>query len=222
MDISFNLLLFRLAVLLACLSTTRATLCPHCNADYACLGRHIWRCSARITMSTNTNVAPIMSPARAAGTGSLNSAALASSPDPSVPWKCVCGRPCRGRHGFRSHQRSCRAYAALAPDLTSGINSTGAPSASTSASQDHSTSLPSTSPTREQPTILLGVKLPKTPLRWLEGNAYFASLSALRAPISDINSYTSLLQKSIYEYFATNYGQISPACQDDAYGQIVR
>ena len=102
-------------------------------------------------------------------------------------------------------------------DLTSGINSTGAPSAaSISASQDHSSSPPSTSPTREQPTILPGVKLPKTPIRWLEANAYFASLSSLRDPISDINSYTSLLQKSIYEYFAANFGQISSACQDDA------
>ena len=61
------------------------------------------------------------------GNGSLNSTALASSPDPSVPWKCVCGRPCRGRRGLRSHKRSCRAYSVLAPDLTSGINSTGLP-----------------------------------------------------------------------------------------------
>ena len=119
MDISFNLLLFRLAVQLAVFVNN--------TSHYILTAMRITRAwegiaCARI-INVNKHERRVNHVASSCGGDRPSTHALASSPDPPSPGS-VCGRPCRGRCGSRSHQRSCRAYAALvAPTPTSGINS---------------------------------------------------------------------------------------------------
>src|SRR2546425_3033638 len=123
MDLSFSVWFLRFAVFLALFHQTHGVICPHCNVDFACLGRHAWRCRARITGGGEAIPAQavITTPS---SPPSLNTQSLSGGHSPSSPeWKCVCGRVCRGRRGLRSHQRACRAFAALSSGLSEVNNS---------------------------------------------------------------------------------------------------
>ena len=94
--------------------------CEHCNGDFVSLGRHVWRCCARVTSSVQSK------PSVAVPTVGNQPNTVNSLPDTStgsaVPInnidtpdveECVCGRRCKGRRGLKAHQRSCGFYKSI-------------------------------------------------------------------------------------------------------------
>ena len=58
-------LVMQLAIILRLIRITSAFQCEHCGKDFVSLGRHAWRCTARVTSSARTLHAvgpPLMDP----------------------------------------------------------------------------------------------------------------------------------------------------------------
>src|SRR6267154_1314860 len=206
MDISLSVWPLRLVILFALFQQTQAIICPHCTVDFVCLARHTWRCRARITGGGHAipPQAPVATPS---SPSSLNGESLSGGHSPSSSeWKCVCGRVCRGRRGLRSHQRACRTFAALSSGLSEINNppTINSPRTETSPSACETVTNSPTQPVDS--STLPDIKLPTRPAQWTEANAYFATSSELYNSPIDVSKYTGLLQSTIYNYFATNYG----------------
>lgn len=210
MDKSSIVWSLRVMVIFSLFYGTHAVICPHCNLDFVSLGRHIWRCRARITGGglTTPPLAPTPMPS---SPPSLNTMSMIGGTDPSPgEWKCVCGRVCKGRRGLRSHQRACRTFATLSSGLADVNIQPDPPTV-------NNPPLASNSPPPMTGSIITGagsigsttrtgIKLPTKPCEWAEANAYFASINELYDQPTDVNSYTDSLQSTIYNYFASNFG----------------
>ena len=96
--------------------------CEYCGEDFVSLGRHVWRCKARVTSSARplpSTDTPPTGPSSSAGT------LQAPIPLPLVPpihplasdtsddVHCPCGRLCKGRRGLKAHQRACGFFKSL-------------------------------------------------------------------------------------------------------------
>ena len=73
-------------------------------------------------------------------------------------------------------------------------------------------------PTRtdtDQPVVLPGVHLPRNAKEWDEANTFFSIKfsDALYLPIESLDEFTRNFQRSVYDYFAENYGTVK---NDDA------
>jgi len=168
-----------------------AVRCPNCNGDFVSLGRHAWRCKARMTSSASvalvTPVQQLNSGIHSSDSvhGALNSPPAASTTDTET---CLCGRKCKGRWGLKLHQRACGFLKSLgAGDLL--VQALFEQACSLYELTPHPpTPLPPivesydfsiTLPTSVNLDIKPGSKLPKTKERWAEVNTYFYALFAL-------------------------------------------
>ena len=111
-----------IGVLLIGQCVIEAAVCPHCNGIFEVLGRHLWRCPARVTSQpANGSPHPPPTPPRARELDTrvivkdphLHGAAIDLSHDMSDDKICACGRHCKGRRGLKSHQRACGFYKRL-------------------------------------------------------------------------------------------------------------
>ena len=92
------------------------TKCPYCNIEFAVLGRHTWRCKARITTA---DIAP--DPGILQVVDNTDPLAPAATADltpreviPSDIWVCMCGKHCKGKRGLKAHQRSSTTFKSVA------------------------------------------------------------------------------------------------------------
>jgi len=96
-------------------SLVERTICPFCNVDFKVIGRHTWRCKARVTSSA---VSPMFTQPTVNGATADIHADDVVHRQSSVPLlineteesKCVCGRHCKGRRDLKAHQRSCARF----------------------------------------------------------------------------------------------------------------
>ena len=88
--------------------------CSYCNVDFKSIGRHVWRCKAKLNgrQSVNErNEEPTLIDQGATQDAiDLNEAVLRnhgriSNADHT---HCCCGQKCKGLRGLKAHQRSCR------------------------------------------------------------------------------------------------------------------
>ena len=209
------------AMILCLTRIISAVQCEHCGQDFVSLGRHAWRCKARVTSSAR--------PVQAVDTPPIHAAAQSHAPtpgDPPLPLPtglnepedtlCPCGRHCKGRRGLKAHQRSCGFFKSLVEGKLLAENIPD---------QHHPTpppSHPSEPPTLLDPppiscSIKPGLKLPKTKSKWLEANAYFHSrfVHELTGTITDLDSFVPRAQDCVYQYFADTCATIPREANKD-------
>ena len=144
---------------------------------------------------------------------------------------CVCGRRFKGRRGLRRHQCTCKIKKLLDDESTqliklaeqlesqeSGPNDSEDPIQRNEEIPDN----PGGDVDDDIPVILPGVHLPRNPRDWEEANTFFniAFMDALHSPIRNLDEFTRTFQKSIYDYFAENYGTVKK--DDDDYENLER
>jgi hypothetical protein len=176
--------------------TTSATRCPYCNVDYNTLGRHTWRCKARVTSSDTGLVTETVTPANSnddttAGPSSTHNPStlpLDSGNSFADTIQCMCGKKCKGKRGLKAHQRSCATFRAL-------VNKDYSIGASENETDQESTNS-KIGPQRENEKPMLpkatmdakaGIILPKTKSRWEEANLYFKSVFLLSEPVTNLD-----------------------------------
>jgi len=206
-------------VILFLISSVSGTRCDFCGQDFTVLGRHVWRCKARITGSTHSaREHPVHGGPNTTFQGTIAAGVVPTlSDDGSLATELTtytCGKVCRGKRGYVSHTRTCRAFRDLvngkdhrASNVTSTINSDAElPSTTKSQSTTNSSNKPATRPSEH---TLPGLKLPKTVSDWSLANSYFhlnfADLlqdDRVIDPEVDIARF----QESIYGYFSREYG----------------
>ena len=134
-------ILRQFVVLLLLVRIISATRCPYCDNEFISLGRHVWRCAARVTSHGTPPLRDSpQATQRAQGPSSHNSAAAqleiteGVSSGAADEETCMCGRKCKGRRGLRAHQRACGMLKNLLAhtQLNDGIVSPSQDSCSTS------------------------------------------------------------------------------------------
>ena len=183
---SFSQSLLIVLFLLVITDFVNSTRCPHCNAEFKVLGRHIWRCPSKGTAieSSTEQLHPAINIHEDRTTGVLNTRGPTSLPPlPSSPtahsagsneqvdWHvCHCGRRCKGRRGLRAHQRHCKTMDTLL-DENPSIDRV-AFNIDTTFDMDDGRSH-SSNQVYPDLTAVPGLRLPKTKAAWEEAHAYF-------------------------------------------------
>ena len=175
------------------------------------LGRHTWRCKARITTA---DIAP--DPGTLQVPDNSDSSAPAATADltpreviPSDICVCMCGKHCKGKRGLKAHQRSCATFKSVAEanyvQATDVEEVIGSVRSASSSSPDQATATTTNGPMHAKP----GIKLPKTPSQWEEANLYFKTKFFLSDPVDNLDDFVENAQNIVYDYFADNYGSMS-------------
>ena len=202
--------MIQFVVVLGLIRTIAAARCTYCGQDFVSLGRHVWRCKARVT-SVNY---PLPTPPSATTAHGIPQTGipLVLPPIATDDVVCVCGRACKGRRGLTAHQRSCEFFKRLTRGgqlLDSPSSVVTPPCTEAHEDTDHApTHL--TCPSQDM-NIKTGIRLPKTKCQWAEANAYFhvqfAPLLSSRAV--DIDSDIIRAQDVVYDYFASSCGTVT-------------
>ena len=205
------------------LSTVHATRCEYCNKEFTCVKRHTWRCRARITSSdihASTSVLQdnnYSSNDRDSNTStSTGQCENVNNDDQLLP--CVCGRKFKGRQGLRRHQCTCKIKKLLDVGNHDSTKSAERIDDLAECMNESSESQIDDDPTRtdtDDPVVLPGVHLPRNAKDWDEANTFFniKFSDALYLPIESLDKFTRNFQRSVYDYFAENYGTMK---NDDA------
>ena len=139
--------------------------CPYCKEDFKVIGRHTWRCKARVTSSEGiplrtTPTAPVVDLTASAVNKTCEQPANVGLDEDT----CACGRRCKGRRGLKAHQRSCALFKTLLnKDYTQGVHDETVPTdSSTTDSPDNKNENMCIADMEIKP----GIRLPKSPSRW--------------------------------------------------------
>ena len=206
-------LLWSSVLLLWNMPCLKATICEFCQKDFTCIGRHTWRCPARITSAT-TNTPNVSPDSFTTSQETIVNKPITLPADINESQqliRCACGKECKGRRGLKAHQRNCKISkliheeCANIEDLTGDRRQEEEEPQQTDEAGTNSTFIGTDGTT---PNALPGIKLPKTKQQWAEANLYFRLNIDFSSAITDIEAFTSNLQKTVYKYFADNYGTV--------------
>ena len=236
-------ILSAILLLMLCWTGIAATKCQFCHKDFDVVGRHEWRCKARVpssaTSSENPGAQPASSPdgdqANSPHRPTPNSSHRPTTDQVNITYfTCTCGRKCKGRRGLQSHQRCCTAHKSLSSitkdnnseDPVNEVRSTtnrnddpADPSNDINNHQNGSNQNRETADAECKP----GLKLPKTPSQWKEANLFFHQaffdFLGTNSIIDDLNECVQLIQNKVYDYFASTYGVIKERSQSQFYNK---
>ena len=197
--------------------------CEYCNKDFNCLPKHTWRHFRSIPQSTrsDTNLKPEIVEKDSQVSNSNNTNNLGDQIE------CQCGKKCNKRRGLRLHQRKCKLHEKTndcvmqTPQDIPIDSPDGLVSADPNNEPGNDVDKPDINLEQdyeifsEKPTILKGIKLPKTREQWLEANLYFTLKLNVDEKIEDLDKYSSNLMQTIYDYFSSNYGFVESAAQNN-------
>ncbi|ESO00303.1 hypothetical protein HELRODRAFT_176171 [Helobdella robusta] len=118
---------------------------------------------------------------------------------------------CKDHKDLIMHQRSCKMYKSLRLPQNSTDNNMDSTLASTKELTSTPNHDPSSSSSSAQTVVatksaIPGVKLPRTPAKWPEANAFFQLQRKLLPSLNNIDEFTITFHKMIYDYFVQNYG----------------
>ena len=191
-------------------------ICSFCGKDFVSLGRHQWRCKDKID---DTNVFANSNDATSEG---INVEPVMSSPTTSIVKKsgikCCSGKVCKGARGLKMHQRSCQVIFGLNSELLENVFDETECNNVDSEDIEH-TETQNCSEHNEYPELRKGINLPKSNSEWLTANEYFKFSVLSNAPIKsqDLNASIKLLNTTICNYFAENFGYVERLLDDSLY-----
>ena len=177
--------------------------------DFKSFGRRVWSCQARL-LNCETSIDSIITTSIGQSIITSNNKAMAinlfnNDYDPHKSKKkdqhyhCHCGREFTTFHELNTHKRSCNILDIpnIKEILTTPINF----------NENFIESVPKIT-TDDLPKNILkaGIKLPKSKRNWDIANEDFKSL--LNTDTSDLETGISLMQSTIYNYFAQNYRKL--------------
>ena len=162
------------------------TVCSFCNVDFMSLGRHVWRCKARVNIANNS-IANDSQDGNSTIVPIINLNNRKSSSVDNV--KCCCGKQCKYLRGLKSHQRSCKVIEGLNSEMVSTNNK---PEQITNEIMDDL-------PYNESPELKPGIK----------ADIFFRS-ELHTGDIKDYNSMETVerMNNVIYNYFVETYGAV--------------
>ena len=185
------------------ISTSEGVNCEHCGKYFKVLGRHIWRCKARLSTTplqsmlgnghgtaqelispiesaphslTNYNCVIQNSVGEAHETDYDLETRKQTEKDPAI--ECHCGKKCKGLRGLRAHRRFCQ-FGAIS-DLNSIFDFE--PNLNTSRNEStlpenndylNTQKLDRNNDMPQKIDVKAGIKLPKTIEEWNAANEYF-------------------------------------------------
>ena len=193
-------------------------ICSFCGKDFVSLGRHQWRCKDKID---DPNVFANSNNPTSEG---INVEPVISSPTTSVAKKsgikCCCGKVCIGARGLKMHQRSCQVIFGLNSELLESVFHEAECNNVDSENIEH-TETENCNEHDEYPELRKGINLPKSNSEWLTANEYFKFSILSNAPIKsqDLNASIKLLNTTIYNYFAENFGYVERLPGDSLYNK---
>ena len=156
---------------IVCLVSVLA-ICNFCGEDFKVLGRHSWRCKAKIKEpETKDSSQPSIE------------IVLNNEPVVSSEVTCCCGKKCKGHRGLKMHQRSCRTIHGLSGDSNTIENQH---SPDNKNADNENVDIGMLLEQSETPFIKKGVKLPKNNTQWSEANMFFKE----NLPLNEINGDT--------------------------------
>lgn len=203
--------------MLTLMQKTTQTKCEFCQKDFKSLGRHKWRCQARVinrenareTSILNNNVInnlPTLETSLVNHNGENNPSQLFNNDyDPHEDdkkdrcYRCYCGRVFNSLRGFNIHRRTCNIMDI--PDIKSLL---------TAPSQNELNEPYNSEITIEhlpKMSTKLGTKLPQNTIEWDRANDYFKN--NLNRDISDLNSAINSFHNTVYDYFSNTCGKIN-------------
>ena len=98
-------------------------ICNFCNKHFQVLGRHQWRCRAKVNENVNENVNESSyhrgDESNADTNLPINSGQRSQSNTEMI--QCPCGNKLKGLRGIKKHQRSCRVFRGLDKELLSEL-----------------------------------------------------------------------------------------------------
>ena len=174
---------------------TVLVICSFCGEDFKVLGRHSWRCKAKVKDPQTKD-------------SSQPSIEILPNNEPVVSSEvtCCCGKKCKGHRGLKMHQRSCRTIHGLNGDSNT-IDSQHSPDNENIDNEniDVGTLLEQS----ETAFIKKGVTLPKKNNQWSEANTFLKENLSL----NEINEYSlehcvNKMAEVTYNYFAKHYGTV--------------
>ena len=200
--------------------------CEFCKKEFTSLGRHRWRCKARMNMDSidsdqrqvinsyhatrpfennhdfiGENVSITNTNNMVNGNNKESENTLKEHNDPHR-FTCYCGKKCKGLRGLKAHQRSF--YVVDIPNIKELFKM-----------QDEYVSEESDEERNEEKLInsvkervLKGIKLPKNEDQWNIANDFFKVALPVNDPIENIDDSVQTLQRIIYSYFKSNYGNV--------------
>ena len=182
-------------------------ICSFCGNDFVSLGRHQWRCKEKsneiprsgTTTPTGIPVEPVID-------------SPSSNTSKRVGVKCCCGKICKGARGLKMHQRSCKIISGLNEELLEDLKNQDESNNDDTVNLNNGfvDSNTTNEHVEKYPQLKPGINLPKSDSEWLTANEYFKFTLPLNAPIrnADLNTSISILNNTIYNYFAENFGYV--------------
>ena len=187
----------------------KATVCEYCGKDFKSLGRHVWRCKHRVGHSSQTENEGQRNEERSSNTetSQANVNVEIGLVGECVNFKCYCGRIFSSRRSLTLHRRSCfvENNVGTLSDLFVEINSSDR-----AIVDEVSTGMPSPVFVSPKPSLLVGVKLPRTQSEWDRANEYFSTQLNTSRELGDLNMEIAHLNRMMWAYFNDNYGQVKP------------
>ena len=204
--------------------------CEFCKKEFTLLGRHRWRCKARVntdsidlderqvinsyhaTRAFEINHDFIGENASIANTknvvnGEESENALQEHNDPHR-FTCYCGKKCKRLRGLKTYQRSC--HVVDIPNIKELFEM-----------QDEYVSEESDEERNEEKQInhvkervLKGIKLPKNKDQWNVANDFFKVALQVNDLIKNIDDSVQTLQRIIYNYFKSNYSNVGSIIEE--------
>ena len=134
--------------------------------------------------------------------------------------KCCCGKVCKGARGLKMHQRSCQVIFGLNSELLENVFNEVECNNVDSGDIEH-TETQNCNEHDKYPELRKSINLPKSNSEWLTANEYFKFLILSNAPIKsqDLNASIKLLNTTIYNYFAENFGYVERLPDDSLYNK---
>ncbi|CAB4017865.1 Hypothetical predicted protein [Paramuricea clavata] len=176
-----------------------------CGLDFKSLGRHQWRCKAKLgdkdrdssTTANERNSGILDSEQDNLFDGA--SEVLTTQVSNTSGVKCACGKHCKGLRGLKVHQRSCRFIAGLNEEIATMDDER-----SEEGEIDIGESMPP-----EHPELKPGIKLPKSDSEWANSDLFFRAELAMDSMNDfNINNVIFYMSNKVYNYFADNFGII--------------
>ena len=210
-----------LGLLMGQLWSAKATICEYCGKDFKSLGRHVWRCKSRVAYPSQTENERQTNDERSSNKGETVHQVDTNTESELVGecanFKCYCGRIFSSYRSLALHRRSCYIE-----------NSTGnlsdlfleANYADLNVTGEVLTEMPSPIFPSQKPSLLVGVKLPRSKYEWDRANEYFCMQIDTSRELGDLNMEIDRLNRIMWAYFNDNYGQVKSKSKFSHYNSM--